>query len=240
MTGGPTVRVAIVGLGAIGREVLKAVRARPGLALTGVADPATVGRDAGEVAEIGAIGVKVVADAAAALAHADVALVLTGSGVAEVMPIVDVAAAAGVDVISTCEDLAYADFATPELARKLDARARGAGITVVGTGVNPGFVMDRLPLTLAAACVSVDRVAVTRVVDAAKRRVPLRAKVGAGLTPDEFRAGVAERRLGHRGLPASTRCARRSNRWSSRGPGSPTGGWPGYASRRSVCAAARS
>jgi len=203
MTGGPTVQIAIVGLGAIGREVLKAVRARPGLTLISVADPAWVGRDAGEVAEVGPCGVKVVADVAEAIARADVALVLTGSGVADVMPIVEAAAANGVDVVSTCEDLAYGDFATPALARQLDARARAAGITVVGTGVNPGFVMDRLPLTLAAACVSVQRVQVTRVVDAAQRRLPLRAKVGAGLTPDDFQAGVAARQLGHRGLPES-------------------------------------
>jgi hypothetical protein len=202
---GPTVRVAIVGLGAIGREVLKAVRARPGLTLSGVADPAPAlaGRDAGEVAELGPIGVKVVPDAVSALAHADVALVMTGSSVADLLPIVDAAALARADVISTCEDLAYADLGTPELARQIDARARAAGITVVGTGVNPGFVMDRLPLTLAAACVSVAGVKVTRVVDAAKRRLPLRTKVGAGLTVDEFQAGVAARRLGHRGLPES-------------------------------------
>jgi 4-hydroxy-tetrahydrodipicolinate reductase len=69
--------------------------------------------------------------------------------------------------------------------------------------VNPGFVMDRLPLTLAAACVRVDHVHVTRIVDAAKRRGPLRAKVGAGLTVEEFQAGVAARRLGHRGFSES-------------------------------------
>jgi 4-hydroxy-tetrahydrodipicolinate reductase len=202
-TGGGAARVAIVGLGAIGREVLKAVRARPSLELAGAFDPAFVGRDAGEVAELGPVGVKVAPTLSAALAGADVALVLTLSGVAEMLPIVEAAGAAGVDVVSTCEDLAYADHATPELARELDARARAAGISVVGTGVNPGLVMDRLPLTLAAACVRVDRVAVTRVVDAAKRRGPLRAKVGAGLTVEEFEAGVAAKRLGHRGLPES-------------------------------------
>jgi hypothetical protein len=63
--------------------------------------------------------------------------------------------------------------------------------------------MDRLPLTLAAACVRVDHVHITRIVDAAKRRVPLRAKVGAGLTVAEFEAGVAARRLGHRGFAES-------------------------------------
>ncbi|HXT99192.1 MAG TPA: dihydrodipicolinate reductase [Polyangia bacterium] len=197
------VRVAIVGLGAIGREVLKAVRARPSLELSGAFDPAFVGRDAGEVGEIGPVGVKVASTLAGALAGADVALVLTLSGVAEMVPLVEAAGAAGVDVVSTCEDLAYADFGTPELARQIDARARAAGITVVGTGVNPGLVMDRLPLTLAAACVRVDSVQVTRVVDAAKRRGPLRAKVGAGLTVEAFNAGVADKRLSHRGLPES-------------------------------------
>src|SRR5439155_21452187 len=124
--------------------------------------------------------------AAEALADGpEVALVLTGSGVADVEPVIEVAAACGVDVISTCEDLAYADLSAPEMARRIDARAREGGITVIGTGVNPGFVMDRLPLTLAAACVRVDHVHITRIVDAAKRRVPLRAKVGAGLTVAE-------------------------------------------------------
>jgi 4-hydroxy-tetrahydrodipicolinate reductase len=204
--GGAIVRVAIVGLGAIGREVLKAVRARPGLELVAVADPAAslVGRDAGEVAGVGACGVKIVASADEAFAgEVDVALVLTASGVSDVVPIVEAASLRGVDVVSTCEDLSYADLATPELARKLDARARAGGITVLGTGVNPGFVMDRLPLTLAAACVRVDSVRVERVVDAAKRRLPLRAKVGADLTVAEFEKGVAEGRLGHRGLPES-------------------------------------
>jgi 4-hydroxy-tetrahydrodipicolinate reductase len=205
-SGGAIVRVAIVGLGAIGREVLKAVRARPGLDLVAVADPAAslVGRDAGEVAGVGPVGVKVVGSAEEAFAgDVDVALVLTASGVDEIIPIVEAASLRGVDIVSTCEDLSYADYATPELARKLDARARAGGITVLGTGVNPGFVMDRLPLTLAAACVRVDSVRVERVVDAAQRRLPLRKKVGADLTVKEFEEGVAARRLGHRGLPES-------------------------------------
>jgi len=195
--------VAVIGLGPIGREVVKAVVARPQLKLVGAADPAFAGRDAGELSEVGALGVPVRATTAEAIAGAEVALVLTTSSVADMLPIVEDCAVAGVDIVSTCEDLAYAPLATPDLADQLDARARAAGISIVGTGVNPGLVMDRLPLTLAAACVRIDRVAVTRVVDAAKRRGPLRAKVGAGLTPDEFQAGVAARRLSHRGLPES-------------------------------------
>jgi 4-hydroxy-tetrahydrodipicolinate reductase len=203
-TGGAVVRVSIVGLGAIGQEVLKAVQARPGLRLVSVVDPAFVGRDAGEVAGVGPCGVTVVAGALEGFAgELEVALVLTGSSVSDVEPIVEAASARGVDVISTCEDLAYADLSAPQLARRIDTRAREGGITVLGTGVNPGFVMDRLPLTLAAACVRVDHVHVTRIVDAAKRRAPLRAKVGAGLTVEEFHAGVAARTLGHRGFGES-------------------------------------
>jgi 4-hydroxy-tetrahydrodipicolinate reductase len=202
--GGALIRVGVVGLGAIGCEVVKAIAARPGLRLVAAADPAFAGRDAGPVAGLPPTGVKVSATAGEALGEeVDVALVLTTSGVAELLPIVEAAAARAVDVVSTCEDLAYADLGTPDLARQLDARARAAGITVLGTGVNPGFVMDRLPLTLAAACVRVDAIRVQRVVDAARRRDPLRAKVGAGLSVDEFRAGVAARRLGHRGLAES-------------------------------------
>src|SRR6185503_12155362 len=136
--GGAVVRVSIVGLGAIGCEVLKAVQARPDLLLASVADPALAGRDAGEAAGVDACGVTVVAGVAEAFARdVDVALVLTGSSVADVEPIIELAAARRVDVISTCEDLAYADLSTPELARRIDARAREGGITVVGTGVNP-------------------------------------------------------------------------------------------------------
>jgi hypothetical protein len=197
------VSVAVIGLGPIGREVVKAIAARAELTLVGAADPAFAGRDLGEVAEIGTLNIPVRASVADAVAGAQVALVLTTSSVVDLLPIVDACAVAGTDIVSTCEDLAYAPLATPDLAAQIDARARAAGISIVGTGVNPGLVMDRLPLTLAAACVRVDRIAVTRVVDAAKRRAPLRAKVGAGLTPDEFQAGVAARRLSHRGLPES-------------------------------------
>jgi 4-hydroxy-tetrahydrodipicolinate reductase len=200
---GAPIRVCLIGLGAIGREVVKALVARANLKLVAAVDPAFVGRDAGEVAGLAPAGVAVVGDLAVGLREADVAVVMTGSGTADMLPIVAAAADAGVDVVSSCEDLAYARLSTPDLADAIEARAFTGDITVLGTGVNPGFVMDRLPLQLAGACVSVNAVRVERVVDAAKRRGPLRAKVGADLTAEEFRAGVAAHRLGHRGLPES-------------------------------------
>ena len=199
-------RVTLVGLGAIGREVLKAILGKSSLRIVAVADPAPayLGRDAGVITDVGPLGLPVVGTLDEALGiPTDVVVVLTTSGSAEMLPIVELAAARGAHVVSSCEDLAFAEHATPEVARRIDAVARSGGIAVLGTGVNPGFVMDRLPLVLAGACVAVRGVSVQRVVDAAKRRAPLRAKVGAGQSVEEFQAGVAARRFGHRGLPES-------------------------------------
>jgi 4-hydroxy-tetrahydrodipicolinate reductase len=197
-------RVTLVGLGAIGREVLKALVAKRTVRIVAVADPAFAGQDAGVVSGIAPVGVVVVREVDEAFAvPSDVALVLTTSGTAEMVPIVERAAERHLHVVSSCEDLAFAELATPDEARRIDALAREGGIVVLGTGVNPGFVMDRLPLALAGGCVAVRAARVERVVDAAKRRGPLRAKVGADLTVVEFEAGVAAGRLGHRGLPES-------------------------------------
>jgi 2,4-diaminopentanoate dehydrogenase len=200
----PPTRVTLVGLGAIGCEVLKALLAKSSVSVVAVADPAFGGQDAGEVAKIGRMGLLVAEQLAdALLVPTDVVVVLTTSGTAEMLPVIEQAAARGVHVVSSCEDLAYPELATSDLAARIDGIARSGGITVLGTGVNPGFVMDRLPLVLVGACVSVRRVTVERVVDAAKRRRPLRTKVGAGLTVAEFQAGVVSRHFGHRGLPES-------------------------------------
>ena len=111
--------------------------------------------------------------------------------------------AAGCCVVSTCEELAYPWRKHPELSAKLDAAAKEEGVALVGTGVNPGFVMDKLVLTLSAVAQRVDSARAVRVVDASKRRLPLQKKIGAGMTPEEFRAQVAAGVIKHHGLPES-------------------------------------
>jgi 4-hydroxy-tetrahydrodipicolinate reductase len=105
--------------------------------------------------------------------------------------------------VSTCEELSYPFRTFPELAAKLDAAAKDWGVALVGTGVNPGFVMDKLVVTLAAVSQRVDHAKALRVVDASKRRLPLQKKIGAGMTVDEFRAQVAAGVIKHVGLPES-------------------------------------
>ncbi len=205
-------RVALVGLGPIGIEVGKALAGRPNIELLGAADPADAiaGKTLSDVLGSPMPGLTVDSSAAALYARSsrqrgrqDIAVLCTGSRLESVLSQIEEAVEAGLHVVSTCEELAYPELRNPLLARRINQKAREHNVGVLGTGVNPGLVMDRLALAAAAACVRVDRVKVTRVVDAAKRRGPLRAKVGAGLTREEFLSGVAKKKLGHVGLSES-------------------------------------
>ncbi|MEW6049131.1 MAG: dihydrodipicolinate reductase, partial [Bacillota bacterium] len=137
------------------------------------------------------------------LAGASVALHSTGSRLVAVLDQLLALVESGLDVISTCEELAWPWFHHADQARILDRAARRAGTTVVGTGVNPGFVMDLLPIVLTGVCTRVDHVYGRRVVDASRRRGPLQRKIGSGLEAGEFRRLAQEGRLGHVGLPES-------------------------------------
>jgi 4-hydroxy-tetrahydrodipicolinate reductase len=106
-------------------------------------------------------------------------------------------------VVSTCEELAYPFHKYPELSAKLDAEAKTWGVALLGTGVNPGFVMDKLLLTLSAASQQIDYARAIRIVDAGQRRLPLQKKIGAGMSADEFRNQVTAGVIKHHGLPES-------------------------------------
>lgn len=169
-------------------------------------DPAKAGRDLGEF--LGAAdapwGVKISADAASVFAKpADLVVHSTSSYLPDVMDQLLECIAAGCCVVSTCEELAYPFRKHPELSKQLDDAAIEEGVAIIGTGVNPGFVMDKLPLTLSAVAQKIETVRVTRIVDASKRRLPLQRKIGAGMTPDEFKQQVAAGVIKHHGLPES-------------------------------------
>jgi len=106
-------------------------------------------------------------------------------------------------VVSTCEELAYPYRKYPELAAQLDAEAKTWGVALAGTGVNPGFAMDKLVLTLSAVAQRIDSARAVRIVNASHRREPLQRKIGAGLTEGEFREKVAAGVIKHHGLPES-------------------------------------
>jgi 4-hydroxy-tetrahydrodipicolinate reductase len=119
-------------------------------------------------------------------------------------------------VVSSCEELLFPAFRESELAAKLDRVCRKAGARVVGTGVNPGFVMDLLPVCLTGVCREVRAVHVQRVVNASTRRAPLQKKIGSGLPPEEFRRRFKQGKAGHAGLKESLVLLAHSLGWTAK------------------------
>jgi hypothetical protein len=202
------IRAIQYGVGPIGAGLARLMREKQSIEIVGAidTDPAKAGRDLGEV--VGAAdapwGVSVTSDAAALLQEsADVVVHSTSSSLPAVADQLIACLAAEACVVSTCEELAYPFRKHPQLAAKLDAEAKAWGVALVGTGVNPGFVMDKLVATLSAVAQKIESVRVTRIVDAAGRRLPLQKKVGAGMSVEEFRAQVAAGAIKHHGLPES-------------------------------------
>src|ERR1700752_2442157 len=169
-------------------------------------DPAKAGRDLGEVAGASDApwGGNISPDSAKLLARpGGVVIHSTSSCLPDVVDQLLECLGAGCCVVSTCEELAYPYRKHPDLSAQLDAAAKEEGVALVGTGVNPGFVMDMLVLTLSAVSHRVEGAKAMRVVDASKRRRPLQKKIGAGMTPEEFRAQVNAGVIKHHGLPES-------------------------------------
>jgi len=202
------VRAVVYGCGPIGGSVARYACQRPDIELVGGIDidPALVGRDLGEVAGADSkLGVRVSADAGAVLSgtRPDIVFLTTSSSLAAIRPQVVACVSAGGNVISTCEELAFPYRRGPAFVTEIDRLARAEGVTVLGTGVNPGFLMDAWPLFMTGVCQRVDRIKAVRVQDASSRRGPFQKKIGAGCTPEEFETLVAEGTLRHVGLTES-------------------------------------
>jgi hypothetical protein len=202
------IRAIQYGVGPIGASIARLMREKQAIEICGAidTDPEKVGRDLGEV--VGAAdapwGVKISGDAQDVLEQAaDIVIHSTSSSLPKVMDQLLACLEAEACIVSTCEELAYPYRTYPELSAKLDAAAKDWGVALVGTGVNPGFVMDKLVVTLAAVSQQIEHAKALRIVDASKRRLPLQNKIGAGMTVDQFRAQVEAGAIKHVGLPES-------------------------------------
>ncbi|MFH1927424.1 MAG: dihydrodipicolinate reductase [Chloroflexota bacterium] len=213
------IRTVHVGLGYMGAEVVRLAARRANLEIVGAVDtdPQKIGRDLGEVADAGRpLDVTVVAtiEEALAKAQADIAVLTTASHLPQVYDQLRELVGRGLHVVSTCEEMAYPWLRHPERAEELGNLALARGVSVLGTGVNPGFVMDSLPVMLTGVCQEVRAISVTRVLDTAKRRLPLQQKTGAGLTVAEFEAKVQSGAISHIGLAESTALIARALDWA--------------------------
>ncbi len=198
-------RVLLCGLGPIGQGIARVVLETGVLKIVGATDisPDVAGKDLGRVLGLGkSLRLKVEKDPLrlARRTRADVALLSTSSSLREVKSLVAALVQRRMNVVTTCEELAFPTPAHQSAFRELDRLARRKKVSVLGTGVNPGYSMDALALMLTAPCAQVNRVSVTRVVDAATRRLPLQRKVGAGLNLNQFRRALTEGSVRHVGL----------------------------------------
>jgi hypothetical protein len=203
-----TLKVAIVGLGPVGQSVARAVLQTPALKLVAATDPAPLyaGKDLGAVLSLPRkLKVKVEGEPERFFkkVRADVAFVCTSSLLKDVKGPIAALLGRRVNVLTTCEELAWPVPARAAAFRELDRLAKRKKVSVLATGVNPGFAMDSLALALTAPCARVRRVSVTRVVDAAARKLPLQRRVGAGLNLGQFRRAVTEGTVRHVGLVES-------------------------------------
>jgi 4-hydroxy-tetrahydrodipicolinate reductase len=187
------IRVIQYGLGAIGRAAATLARARPGFELVGAVDlnPAN------------GHGLGVPVTTSLPDIEADAVIHCTGSSFAGVYEQLAEIVQAGLCCVTSCEEAMFPYYRHKDLAHKLNNLCVSNSVSLLGTGVNPGFVMDTLPVVLTAVSQRVDFVRVLRVVDAGTRREALRRKIGAGLTREEFDALAQAGKIRHVGLPES-------------------------------------
>jgi 4-hydroxy-tetrahydrodipicolinate reductase len=202
------IKVLHFGLGPIGVGVVKQIAERKGFKIVGAVDidPAKAGRDLGEVAGLGRqLRIKVSADARKGIAAAkpDVVVLSTTSSLKRTLPQIESILKMKVPIVSTTEELAYPTRANMRYARAIHQMAKKAKVAVLGTGVNPGFVMDALPIALTGVCERVDAIRIDRIQDARVRRLPFQQKIGAGLTREQFQRKVDDGSVRHVGLAES-------------------------------------
>jgi len=202
------IKVVQYGLGPIGLAIVEVLLTRPWVQLVGAIDidKNKVGKDVGELLEKPRkIGVTVTDKAEKVLKQTSPQIVThaTSSYMKMIHPQIIQLIDHGTSVVSTAEELSYPFVKYPEMAKEIDERARDKGVIVLGTGINPGFLLDTLAVALSGVCQKVNSIRAERVVDASRRRLPLQKKIGAGLSPSEFEKKVAEGTIKHVGLPES-------------------------------------
>ena len=213
------VRIAQFGLGPIGLETLKLAGTKPWAEIVGGVDidPLKIGQDLSVLTGMNSMrGRRVWAslDELVACGRPDVIFHTAVSKFIDAFPQVEPMARLGINVVSSCEELLFPQLREPKLAAKLHKLCQKTGARILGTGVNPGFVMDLLPICLTGVNREVRAIHVQRVVNASTRRGPLQRKIGSGLPPEEFRRLFKQGRVGHAGLKESLALVAHCLGWS--------------------------
>lgn len=199
--------VTIIGFGAMGKGITELVN-RKNCRIVGIVDPDPnmVGKRASEFINVKKENDLIIQPDIKNLQHVDgsVACITIGSFLKDIKPIIFDAIDAGMHVITIAEEMFYPKVTDPELADLIDEKAREKGVSVLGTGINPGFVFDLLIMTLSNVCQEVKSVKATRINDLSPFGPTALRTQGIGLTVEQFEEGLKDNSIvGHIGFPHS-------------------------------------
>ncbi|MFP4491596.1 MAG: 2,4-diaminopentanoate dehydrogenase [Spirochaetaceae bacterium] len=207
------IRVAVFGLGHMGSGMTKLLLEKEGFELVGAYDPWKAGETAGERKDIAGIlglesptGIQLSSnlDEMLASARPDIVLQATGSTMKHAAPEMEAALEAGAHIITICEEASYPWYGSPDIAARLDSLAKERGRTILGTGINPGFVLDFLAIALTGVCRRVDKIKATRINDLSPYGFNVLKTQGVNLSKEAFEEGIENGSVvGHFGFPES-------------------------------------
>jgi len=205
------VKVALWGFGAMGSGIAKTLLEKKGVDISGVCDthPDRVGKSVFEALGIdggGRAAVRISADIAEVVVkgECDVCVIATDSFVKKVFDKVKFVLERGVNVITIAEEMSYPKAQFPELTRQMDEIAKANGVSVLGTGINPGLAMDLLAICLSGAMTRVDKVLCRRVNSLSPFGKTVMEEQGVGISLAEFEKGMSGGTLaGHVGFAES-------------------------------------
>ncbi len=201
------IKVIQIGLGPLGQKIGRFIAERDTVKTVAAVDknPNYIGKDFGDLCSgmVSNITIKETVEEAIKEEKPDVAILSTVSDMERIAQQIEEILQYNIPIVSTCEELSYPWDTHPSIASRIDKIAKEKNMAVVGTGVNPGFLMDALPSFLTSVCQKVDYIEINRFQDASFRRIPFQKKIGAGLSLDSFEDKKSAGTLRHVGLTES-------------------------------------
>ena len=203
------IHIIQIGLGPLGQQTARYIATKKGIQTVAAVDinPDLQGKDFGEFIGEETSGVIIENSLDAALQKLnylpDAAIVTTVSSIKKLESQIEEVAEKNIPIVSTCEELSYPWKENPVSSKKIDEICKKYGVACLGTGVNPGFLMDYLPSVMSSVCKEIESITVERFQDATPRRVPFQQKIGAGLNLKAFKAKEKTGTLRHVGLKES-------------------------------------
>lgn len=203
------IRVIVWGLGEMGKGAVKMLKSKKGVEIVGaVVRGDKIGRSMYEI-----IGLEhgdsldIIAGSYEDIIKekaADLVLICTDSFVRDSFDKIKYSVERGINVISTAEEMAYPKAQELELSKEIDKLAKENKVTVLGTGINPGLIMDLLVIALTGACIDVEHIKAERINNLSPFGPSVMSGQGVGLAVDKFNNKVREGSLdGHVGFPES-------------------------------------